>query len=70
MSWVYAFVNILILPVRGSSLDVRIDIYRRQILTSKDGPRTVRASRPIMCEIIDYWYDTVNEVFPATKLRV
>ena len=31
--------NILILPVRGPSLYVRV---RRQILTYKDGPRTER----------------------------
>ena len=39
-----AITNILILPVRGSSLDVTIlrQLYGRQILTSKDGPRAER----------------------------
>ena len=41
MLWVYGLIHILILSVRGSTLDVGIWLYRRQIPTSKVGSERV-----------------------------
>ena len=42
MLWVYDRHNYFTTTVRGSTLDVRIGVYGRQIMTSKVDPRTAR----------------------------
>ena len=44
-----ASINVLMLSVKVPNLDSESDVYRRRILTSKEGPRTERVkSRSII----------------------